>query len=870
VPSFETTTIWQNALADRSADPYAKERSYLRGAFLKFRERVSLLVSFIAKDLPNLTVHDISHLDALWETASLIAGDSYPLTPSEAFVLGGAILLHDAGMSLASYPGGLSDLKNSVEWRDAVASEMRAAGHEGDISTTDVPTEIGRRCIVEVLRLRHAQHASELATQKWKSPDGNDEYLIEDGDLRKFYGETIGLIARSHWDPVGLLEVRLPKVVGALSKFPTNWTIDPVKVACLLRVADAAHIDDRRAPHFLRTIARPEGISDEHWGFQDKLAQAQAQEDSIVFTSGPEFTIEYADAWWRCFDTIQMIDGELKAVDLLLDNLSKPRFELRRVMAAESPRHFAEYVRTRAWRPVDARLVISDVPNVVRVLGGKNLYGDDPKIAVRELIQNAADAIRARRLVTNSPEFGKVVVRLHTIGSSRWLEVEDDGIGMSERVMTGPLLDFGNSFWKSSIVREEFPGLIALGMQPTGKFGIGFFSIFMLGTVVKVTSRRFDAGNESTRTLEFRGGLDARPILREPTPEEALQNGGTRVSVKLLQAFESVRGIRPRRRSEEEETPVSLSGMVAALSPDIDVDVEADADGTTSSAVRSNDWLSMPAEKLLKRVCNSGTNPDESKELRGYASWVRELKGDDGKVYGRACIAPHAGFFDAARCAVTVGGLVATKMSDLAGVLIGKTENVARDSAMPTVPPEALEHWAAEQCKILAAAALSSEKTMAGAAVLMLCGAEPGELPISRRGKNYLNAATLRQQFCDLQEVRFVEGEIDYDEDEDDCHPREFRDSFQPSDSFYLIATSAPFLLDVAGRKWPNCIRSLTCKAPRSPKEAFLRALADAWKCAMGDLEEYWDTQYEVGEVEGIPITREVTLLRREDLKKTE
>lgn len=865
--SFDTTALWQTAFGTTSTDQYAEERSFLRGAFLNFRERVSLLASVIAKDLPDLTVHDISHLDALWETASLIAGSGYPLTPCEAFVLGGAILLHDAGMSLVSYPEGLSDLKNTVEWRDAIASAMRAAGNEGDLSAIKVAPEIERRAIAEVLRLRHAHHASELATQKWRSPDGSEEYLVEDGELRKFYGPTIGAIAQSHWDPVESLKTKLPKLVGAISKVPKEWTVDPVKIGCLLRVADAAHIDDRRAPHFLRTIVRPKGISGEHWGFQDKLAQAQAQGDSIVFTSGPEFTIESADAWWRCFDTIQMIDGELKAVDLLLENLSKPRFALRRVMAAESPRSLAQYVRTLGWQPVDARLAISDVPNVVRVLGGKHLYGDDPTIAIRELIQNAADAIRARRLLTEASEHGRILVSLRTIGSSRWLEVEDDGIGMSERVLTGPLLDFGNSFWKGALVREEFPGLIARGMQPTGKFGVGFFSVFMLGDIVKVTSRRYDAAAGAARTLEFRGGLDTRPILRELAPDETIPNGGTRVSVKIPDKLKSERGVSARRSFLDDKRPLHLSGLVAALSPDIDVDVNVEIEGKTKTAVRSNDWMSIPAEKLLKRVCNRDTDESEAKDLRAYASAVRELKGRNGQIYGRACIAPQLGFFETAKCAVTVGGLVATHARDLAGVLLGSAENVARSVAMPSAPFEVLERWALEQSKLLAATAISDEKRMAGAAVVMQCGGDPGDLPIARRASRYLDAATLRKQFLDLEEVRFIEGEIDYDEDSDECHPREFRESFQASDAVYLVPREAAALVDVAGKKWPECIRPESCPAPRSPKEAFLRAVAQAWECTVDDLQEWSDDEWEVGNVEGTPILRQVNLLCRGDLR---
>ncbi len=75
MPSYENTNLWANTLAqrpegDRDPDEGARER--LRTAFLNLRERARLLAAEIPRDLPNFTVHDISHLDALWEMAELV------------------------------------------------------------------------------------------------------------------------------------------------------------------------------------------------------------------------------------------------------------------------------------------------------------------------------------------------------------------------------------------------------------------------------------------------------------------------------------------------------------------------------------------------------------------------------------------------------------------------------------------------------------------------------------------------------------------------------------------------------------------------------------------------------------------------------
>ena len=89
------------------------------------------------------------------------------------------------------------------------------------------------------------------------------------------------------------------------------------------------------------------------------------------------------------------------------------------------------------------------------------------------LIQNAVDAIRARRLVDDNASSGKIKVRFGKDIEGDWVEVEDNGIGMSIDVLGGSLLDFGPSFWGSRQMIEEFPGLIGKGFSPTGTFGIG-------------------------------------------------------------------------------------------------------------------------------------------------------------------------------------------------------------------------------------------------------------------------------------------------------------------------------------------------------------------------------------------------------------
>ena len=169
--------LWRRTLGSNS-NRLAPQREILRQAFLRFRDRISLLVGEIAGQLPSLTVHDITHLDALWRIADEIAGPRYPLNPPEAFVLGGAFLLHDAAHVMACYDDGLDGIKRSVEWKDTIAQSF--GGQEPGSGT---PSE--RAALLRVLRALHATHVRNLLKRAWRVPSSGDSlYLLEQHDVR--------------------------------------------------------------------------------------------------------------------------------------------------------------------------------------------------------------------------------------------------------------------------------------------------------------------------------------------------------------------------------------------------------------------------------------------------------------------------------------------------------------------------------------------------------------------------------------------------------------------------------------------------------------------------------------------------------------
>ena len=860
-PDFRQTWLWRQAFQTPRSDSTTEEQEFFRTQHLSIRERAAQLVSRIAVDLPGMTVHDISHLDALWDTASSDAEGAVNVNPVEAFVLGASILLHDAAMSLAAYPGGLADVRTTVAWKDAVARLALASEESGGESfdTENPPNEIVQRIIPDVLRRLHAERAEELAEQAWRGADGSQVYLMEDSELRRFYGPTIGQIAHSHWWSVQKVEQELSEDLGALANRTLN-RVDRVKLACLLRVADALHLDSRRAPRFLRAITNPAGLSALHWAFQERLARPHIELDAVVFTTGQPFGREDAEAWWLAYDTLNSVDRELHDVDLLLQARGKEILKARRVKGAGSPEILARSVQTRGWRPVDARLQVSDVPRIVENLGGSKLYGDDPTVALRELIQNAADAVQARRKYQKrATDWGLITVGLLREGDNVWLVVEDSGIGMSEQVLTGPLLDFGTSFWRSPQAMEEFPGLMAAGMHAIGRFGIGFFSVFMLGPVVRVYSRRCDKGQDTGRLLEFRGGTSARPIL-SPAPGDPVPiDGGTRVEVLLKNHPHQAGGLLHINSYPKRIMP--LATLVGAVAPNLDVAIATLAKDGTEPVARPGDWLQISDRDLVRRI-NPPVDPADTDTPKADRTLMQPIEGEDGKVFGRAFVSPSRWSFSPDGGWVTISGLRAGRLHNVEGILLGEAVTAARDAAQPLATREALARWASKQAELIMASVKDEERQARSAEVVLECGGDIGSLKFLKWGADWLDTSEFRERLCSSTEIAIsFNGEFDYDEDRDDVHPKEFRQDFTVSDNIALVLKHDGGILKSTTNGWP---RSITGQA--KPRESNLAEYArNLIRQVWGDTFQDDDEERVVGKVGYSDITRDVTVFRVAD-----
>ena len=740
---FEQTQIWQKTLAKQLDDEFEKERELLRVTYDNFRDKAKTLAGEIQRDLPEYTVHDINHIDALWDSAELVTKGDFDLNPSEAFVLGGAFLIHDLGMGLAAFPNGIEELKKEVIWKDTVVSLYRKQfNRQPNPEEIENPIDDILKVVKEtVLRLSHAKHAEKLAFVSWKHKNTQEHFLIENNEIREAFGNYIGLIAHSHWWSIDELENRL-KRLGAPGFLPASWTVDCVKLACILRVSDAVQIDQRRAPSFLRAIRKPSSISDLHWNFQQKLYQPRIEGNRIIYTSNSPFKIDEVSSWWLCYDTLKSVDKELKDVDSLLSDTNRHRLIATGITAIDDIEKLSKLISVEGWHPVDVKIRVSNIAKLVSTLGGEQLYGNDMLVPLRELIQNASDAIRARRIIENEDEtYGDIIIRYGEDNTGRFLEVEDNGIGMSKRVLTGPFLDFGNSFWNTPIMHEELPGLEAKGYKSTGKYGIGFFSVFMLGQKVQVISRRYEESRENTFVIEFNDGSYSRPILRKATNLEQIKNGGTKIKIwisnddfhSFLQLYYG-----------DEKGKFDFKIIIERLCPSIDSNIYFEDSKSKSIVIKSNDWLTISPVSLIKRVLRfysiNGVNKDKEL-LKKISSNLKYLYDKEGNIVGRALVfhgSLEDGNYGISSGIITIGGLASARLEGIVGILLGESTRASRDAAIPIIENVELQKWINEQVDLLHKLSISNLTELECSCIIRSLGANTKLLKIVKYKNEYL------------------------------------------------------------------------------------------------------------------------------------
>jgi hypothetical protein len=331
----------------------------------------------------------------------------------------------------------------------------------------------------------------------------------------------------------------------------------------LLRLADYMDFDATRAPRILFR----------HAGIIDKVSIQEWTKHLAISGWSPEGSgsnFRFAFKSHQCpdpvthktiLDFVAKIDAEIHAVREEVHWQSRPlpdakrdhyRLDLPHKVEADVNPKGHPYHSIYIYHDLQFRL---DQDEIQKLLMGTALYGD-PGLCIRELLQNALDALELRKLRLKMLEEtdetprekvdrlrrGEELQVTLTWGrdpktEQEFIRVTDNGVGMTRKVIQDYFTQVGKSYYKSADYRQEQAALRNAGYttSPISLFGIGILSCFMIAERLEVRTRPGEADNGERQPFDVTiSGPGSLFWLKPGT----LDHQGTEITLYLKRGFQ--------------------------------------------------------------------------------------------------------------------------------------------------------------------------------------------------------------------------------------------------------------------------------------------------------------------------------------------
>ncbi|PDS65317.1 hypothetical protein CO653_14175 [Rhizobium anhuiense] len=324
-------------------------------------------------------------------------------------------------------------------------------------------------------------------------------------------------------------------------------------LAALLRLADVMEFDPERTPEVImrhRDIAPKSKI---YWRKDHSISfTVVGAEQALYFAARtPDAAVHRA-----VIETIDFVNSELNTCATLQH---ESLFQKGTAARTEKDRYvwpWPSQLRVDLREKDDSFVYIDggfrpDKVKILELLSGTRLYGTQ-WAAIRELLQNAADAVREQiareRLLKDEPndlkwetilgETHRIRITVETDGSSHFLTCTDDGVGMDRKTIENHLLVSGSRTRGELVAVERDSKKNGFSVGRTGQFGIGLLSYFMLAENISIFTRRSsEAGDVDGTGWRFSiEGLNSFGELR------AESRGATGTTVRLKLKKDVVQG----------------------------------------------------------------------------------------------------------------------------------------------------------------------------------------------------------------------------------------------------------------------------------------------------------------------------------------
>lgn len=455
--SIRNTELWK--LLEQKAKKEKLSPEFITGVS-KVCARGITLAKDIIRFFPTFTLHDTVHICSVCSWMyRLLEGRAGELTAVDAGLLVMSAACHDIGMSVSEEQKKEMDAeakRPSAEW------ESYFSGHADDYEQFQSTGKVSGRMLRNFVRLHHHERAGRQFSGVSDWPRAlSDNGIAWDMFLR---------LCKSHGEPIE----KLP--LTAADERSRKYHLLPC--AILLRLADILDFDASRAPEDLY----------HHLGL-DRPRDAEAAFSKMEWDkncTNPHFELADGIVSFSADCTSMQVEHQVRAY---MDWLQKELDECGRKLAGRTdywsgfqPPHKVEVeIHSEGYKSGPFCLTMEQ-DRILELLVGRNLYSD-PGVFVRELLQNAIDAVRTRAAQDSMfrLEDGKVVIHTWMDDSGHsWFRIQDNGTGMDQDIILNHFLKVGSSYYNSDRFKAETRKYsTGGGYTPISRFGIGILSCFM-------------------------------------------------------------------------------------------------------------------------------------------------------------------------------------------------------------------------------------------------------------------------------------------------------------------------------------------------------------------------------------------------------
>ena len=455
---------------------------------------------------PHFSSHNESHSQQILVNIERLLGSNIDkLTATDTWLILEAAYWHDIGMLFSAtevqdiiddekFKDYVEDLaNNNVQDLHEFAKVWHEQGWQQALSYYDNPykgVEKYRQMVAEWYRRGHAENSNNVVLKPLEKLGINTprtELLPQ-----RIY-RYLGQICWSHGRDFDYVMNHLPYRQTGMG----TENCHPRFVACLLRLGDLFDIDDNRfCPVMAKQVGNMPSFSQTHKHKHQAIREFQLDSETVSVTAICESEMAYIE----CRNWFNWIQEEIQNQMSQWKNIVPSRdFGL------------LPTINKLDVEMTDSKILLNDKPmkfslderSAIELLQGNNLYKDDMSI-YRELIQNAIDAtmIRvwlehgqehsAKKLPKNANPYDEETRQLFADypitldckkvaedkDSTLWeFSIEDNGMGISRKDLEymQKIAGSKNNKEKQKIIRQ-----MPEWMRPSGEFGIGLHSAFLL------------------------------------------------------------------------------------------------------------------------------------------------------------------------------------------------------------------------------------------------------------------------------------------------------------------------------------------------------------------------------------------------------